>query len=197
MTHVDPDDAERVNPDPALGRQRRDLDAAQQAGRAAADAKKNEKRELRDSTRQEGRGGGQAREGLRREREAADASLDSERARADVSRQEDREFSDATIAREKEARVHAEAGAQQILGRDIRRTRELREVLVLVRAEFDVITENLTQVLMNVPRGPYEASLSESVGKIRTASDRVQYLLKDALDPEDARGRHHDEGGSG
>jgi hypothetical protein len=191
-----PDPGSRAKADPALERRRRELDEAREASRKDLDGVVARQRKLTDSTRVKDRGDGQARAGLRRERNAVDASLGSERHEADSIRKVERVLSDATVAREKEARAHAEGDLQHSLDREVHRTKELREVLHLVRAEFDIIGANLKTVLTNVPRGSYEERLNENVERIRTAGERVQLLLGDALDPLDSR-RDHDGGGSG
>ncbi len=60
-----------------------------------------------------------------------------------------------------------------------------------------VVDGSLAELLATVPRGTFDGRLSSDVEKIRRAGVRMRSLLEDVLDPNDARRRDHDVGGSG
>ncbi len=184
-------------PEPDINQQRRDLDHAETGRRADADRDRDDQRGLVDGTRQSSRGTSQSRERLDRERARDDASLGTERALADIARAAERALADAALAREKQARSDSDVALDRRIDLDAHRRATLREALDLVEQQMAVVDGSLTQLLATVPRGASEGQMSEDVAKIRSAGVRIRTLLADVLDPNDARRRDHEVGGSG
>ncbi|HZU99151.1 MAG TPA: hypothetical protein VFF73_20760 [Planctomycetota bacterium] len=183
--------------DSEIDQRRRELDRAQSGRRADADRARDDQRGLVDGTRQTARGTSQSRESLDRERAREDASLGAERALADIARAAERALADAALAREKQARSDSDAALEHRVDLDARRRATLREALGLLDEQMAVVDGSLSELLATVPRGTFDGRLSADVEKIRSAGVRMRTLLGDVLDPDDARRRDHDVGGSG
>lgn len=184
-------------PDSEIAQQRRENDGAETGRRAEADRARDDQRGLMDGTRQSSRGTSQTRESLDRERARDDASLGTERALQDIARAAERALADAALAREKQARSDSDAALDHRIGLDERRRATLREALALVEEQMAAVDGSLIHLLTTAPRGTFDGRLSEAVEKIRRSALRMHSLLEDLLDPDDARRRDHDLGGSG
>lgn len=177
--------------------ERRAVEGAVQSARDSADHEREERREVHDQTRQHARGSQQSRAGLSRERDRDDEELDQERKLADraaaaLRRSFDQAMTDETrkVAAAEERLV--EAG----LERD-RHAQELRAGLNETRVELGHLEEVLGALLRDAAGKPFEPTLVRGVALIRASAQRIDRLMGEALDAEDATSRHHDVGGSG
>lgn len=184
-------------PETEIEQQRREHDRAESGRRTDSDRARDDERGVVDGKRQSSRGTSQSRESLDRERARDDASLGAERALADIARAAERALADVALAREKQARTDADAALDHRIDLDARRRATLREALDLVEQQMAVVDGSVTQLLGTAPRGTFDARLGEDVEKIRSACMRMRTLLQDVLDPNDARRRDHEIGGSG
>ena len=183
--------------DPGVESQRQGFDVAQERVRSKTDRFRLDQRFVRDGTRHNQRGDLQAQESLRRERQVEDDGVLEEREHTDFVRREEHKLSDVILAREKQAREYVEEALREELDREASRAMELIDVLGLVQAQLLEVSSSLVILLRKAPRGEFEGILSLGVGAVRRATDRVQILVDDVLDPGDARCRDHDVGGEG
>ncbi len=183
--------------DPGVESQRQGFDVAQERVRSKTDRFRLDQRFVRDGTRHNQRGDLQAQESLRRERQGEDDGVLEEREHTDFVRREEHKLSDVILAREKQAREHVEEALREGLDREAARAMELIDVLGLVQAQLLEVSSSLVILLRKAPTGEFEGLLSLGVGTVRRATDRVQILVEDVLDPGDARCRDHDVGGEG
>lgn len=196
-TAKEPPGGDPPDGDPGVESQRHGFDVAQEKARSKTDRFRLDQRFVRDGTRANQRGDLQAQEGLRRERQADDDGLQAEREQADSVRREEHKLSDVTLALEKQARECAEEASREGLDREASRAKELIDVLGLVQAQLSAVSTDLCVLLEKAPKGDFKGLLAHSIGAVRCATDRVQNLVDDVLDPGDARRRDHDVGGEG
>lgn len=187
------------DPTQRLDQQRRTLDAAEESRRATADTQRKDQRALHDRTRQHGRGDRQAHESLERERHAEDLSRTTERADGAKQRRAERAFTDKLASNQTGARDSAEEALDACEVRANDRTGELRRVMRSTAVELRGIAGLVDAIRKDTPilQGLERGRVTENANAIAAAVDRVQRLLGDVLDREDASSRTHDVGGSG